>query len=82
MVINRIQNGFSFGFYDVFVNHLLLGQGIESMSYVFGIGFWVEGGLNYFLHFLCSSFQLLTHRAGFHGLKGTFDALPYATFVN
>lgn len=82
MAIDRVQNGFLFGFYYFFVNHLLFGQGVKLMSYVFGIGFWVEGGLNYFLHLLCSAFQLLTHRAGFHGLEWTFDALAYAAFVN
>jgi hypothetical protein len=69
MAIDRVQNGFSFGFYYFFVNHLLFGQGVKLMSYVFGIGFWIEGGLNYFLHLLCSAFQLLTHRTDFHGLE-------------
>ncbi len=82
MTINCVQNGFSFGFDYFFIDNLLFGQGIESMSDVFWIGLWVEGSLNDFLGFLRSTFQLLAHGTRLHGLEGTLNALAKAAFVD
>lgn len=56
MTIYRIQDGFSLCFDYFLVHCVLFSQSTESVSDIFGIGFWIDRGLNDFFHLLCASF--------------------------